>query len=300
MLIVAVFCDFLDVTYAPDDLPLFDLNACLLSLGFVVECFEGGGDYGKRAYRPPEGGGKVDVLRTKRFGRVSLSGAALAFLRASGGFLELLCLLGDRPHKVTRLDAALDLPRDGGAFVRSLHRRYPSAVNLGRKALATSVLLAAGSDGKQTGTWYAGYRSAARVTARVYDKAWETFCKRGVVVDPTLRVEITVRKDFGATLRDAAEPAALFWSAASPAILPAPKVLPMRPDPADLGWKAAARLAHDPAAVLRRRVEESPELAALEEIADHLGVYGRAHLARLILTRLKVDPTPEGALALVR
>lgn len=283
---MAVFCDWLDVTYAPGDLPLFDLNVFLLDAGFVVDCCDAGA--GKRIYKPLEGFGALVVQRSTRFGRVSASGSVLELLRASGRFLEYLSLLGDRPHKVTRLDAALDLDCNGGAFVRSMHERYPSTVALGRKALATTVMLQAGHDGRQTGTWYAGHRSAARVSARVYDKAWEIYCRTGAVVDQRARVEITFRKDFGATLRDAAEPTALFWGAASPAILEAPEVVPMRLE-TETGWDAVPRPVLEPAAVLARRIECSPELEALADIADSLGPQGRVHMARLLLRRLGVS-----------
>ena len=74
-----------------------------------------------------------------------------------------------------------------------------------------------------------GHRTAARMTARVYDKSFEALKNRGEVYPlPVTRYEVTARKDSGVTLRDAAEPAAIFWHIASPALIPSkPKGIPM-------------------------------------------------------------------------
>jgi hypothetical protein len=281
-----IFCDWLDVTFAPSNAPYAELNRLLLGLDFEVLDTR---DRGKKIYRPRAGGrGVIEVRQTSLWDRVSASGASCAALRDAGAWLEYLTVLSDQPHKVTRLDAALDLPVDGADLVESMHTRYPAGVNLGRKMLTTSVLLAARPDGRQTGTWYAGYRSSARLTARVYDKAWEVLCKTGVEVLPCGRIEITARKDYGATLRDAGDPVALFWEGASPAILQAPEIVPMRPDPSDLGWRSPPR-AFDAAVVLRRRIENLAELDALALVADDLGPGGRQYMLQLLRRRISTD-----------
>lgn len=279
-----IFCDWLDVTFSPLNSPYFGLNSLLLGLDFSVLDT---GDPRKVLYRPPAGSrrGIVEVRQNSRWFRVSVSGGACASLRDLGAWGEVLSLLGDQPHRVTRLDAAMDLAMDGADLVARMHQLYPSSVNLGRKALKTSVFLAGRADGRQTGTWYAGHRSSARLTARVYDKAWEVLCKYGITIPPTGRVEVTARKDYLVTLRDAFDPAGVFWEGASPAILHAPEVLPMRGDPVDTSWCSPPRQ-FDPAQLLSRRVDNLAELDCLATVADSMGPHGRAYLLRLLRQRL--------------
>lgn len=285
-----IFCDWLDVTFGPSDAPYPELNRLLLGLGF--ETLDTG-DRAKMVYLPGQGlQGRLVLQQTAKWDRVSISGGVCSRLRALGAWAEVLSILSDQPHKVTRLDAAMDIAMDGADLVDQMRERYPESVNLGRKALRTTVMLKARlSDGRQTGTWYAGHRSSARLTARVYDKAFEMLERTGVEVDPCARIEITVRKDYGATLRDALEPAGIFWEGAAPAILPVPEVVPMRGDPVDTSWRTAPR-EFDPAALLSRRVENLAELDRLLTVADGMGPHGRSYLLRLLRKRLGVSDAP--------
>lgn len=277
---MAVFCDWLDVTFSPADTPLCLLEGFLLDLGAIVR---GDGAYGV-------GPGVLKVDRRARFLRVSASGSALAYMRDAGAFLAYLDILASAPHRVTRLDAALDVPRDGPDVLSELHSRYPDGqVSLGRKSLSVRRFLDVRPDGRETGTYYVGHRSAARATARVYDKAWERLQKAGESGPPRTRYEVTVRKDYGATLRDAAEPRRLFWHVASPALLEQPGDV----EPWDSGWGGGWRAVDLPdplpADILGRRVESSPELDLLAGIADRMGPEGRVWLARRLLARLGVE-----------
>lgn len=292
-----IFCDWLDVTFGPSDAPYPELNRLLLHLGFEVLDT---GDRSKMVYLPGENrGGRLELRQTARFDRVSISGAVCARLRELDAWAEVLSILSDQPHKVTRLDAAMDLAMDGADLVARMRERYPETVNLGRKALRTTVMLKARlSDGRQTGTWYAGHRSAARLTARVYDKAFEVLERTGEEIPPRARIEVTARKDYGATLRDALEPAAIFWEAAAPAILPVPEVVPMRGDPVDTSWRVPPK-AVEPAQLLARRVENLAELDRLLTVADEMGPGGRAYLLQLLRKRLGVERACEGFRAVV-
>lgn len=280
-----VFCDWLDVTYSPTDCPFPELNRFFLEAGFEVEQADGVSyRYAVPTVDPACRGSLLIELRA-RWARVSASGGVCGHLRDRGLWMDYLSVLSSSPHKVSRLDAALDLAMDGADLVDAMRKRYPTgAVCLGRKAVATSVLLAVREDGRETGTWYAGWRSRARVTARVYDKAQQMLVKFGQLVPPTGRVEVTVRE--GVTLRDAAEPAAKFWHVASPALLQAPEGVPVWHYCEDLGWSAPKR-EFDPAAVLRRRVEAMAELDALAMVADDLGPEGRRYLVSLLEQRLR-------------
>lgn len=279
---LAIFCDWLDVTYAPDCAPFPSVNRLLLDAGFDAESK----DRVSFVYR--HGPAVVTFGPSRGSMRASFSGAACRLLRGLQLWDNCLSELASVPHRVTRVDAALDLAMDGAELVDAMRQRYPSGqVNLSRKAVSTSVLLAVRpSDGRETGTWYAGRHTRARFTARVYDKAWEALQKRGEHLPPTARVEVTAAGgDSGATLRDAAMPAALFWHIASPCLLRAPEGSPVWTPNQDLGWTAPPR-AFDPAEVLRRRVESMAMLDALALVADEMGPKGRDYLLHLLKQRL--------------
>lgn len=276
-----IICDWLDVTFSPDCAPWPSVNRLLLDAGFDAES----SDRTTFVYRLDRAVVMFGPSRGSM--RASFSGAACAALRDHGTWHDLLSELSSVPHRVTRVDAALDISLDGADMVDLMRKRYPSgAVNLGRKAVNTSVVLSVRPDGRETGTWYAGRLTKARYTARVYDKAWEALQKRGEVLPPRTRIEVTAKGgDSGATLRDAAEPAALFWHLASPALLDAPEGLPVWIPNRDLGWVAPAKQ-FDPAALLKRRVESAALLDALALLADDLGPNGRDYLLALLEKRI--------------
>lgn len=278
-----IICDWLDVTFAPDDCPYPELNLLLLGAGFEVSRDQGGA----KCYLPPSGSrGMVQVVHASRFAKISISGGACAALREARLFEQVLWVLYSSPHKVTRLDAALDLSLDAADVIEALVARYPDGrVNLGRKALPVTRLTSTRLDGRESGTYYVGHRTAARFTARVYDKSLEALEKRGAVMPTTTRFEVTARKDSGATLRDAGLPEAIFWHIAAPALLKRPEGIPVWSPNTDAAWSAPARV-FDPAETLRRRVEGSAELDALLAVADAMGGSGRSYLLHLLSQRV--------------
>jgi len=229
--------------------------------------------------------------------RFSASGSVCSLMRTLGIWRDYLSELSSSPHSVTRLDAAIDLAVDGADLVDSMRRMHVSgSVSLSRKSVATSTVLSTRPDGRETGTWYAGKLTKARFTARVYDKAWERLCRASIVVPPCGRIEVTAKGgDSGATLRDAEQPAALFWHIAAPALLKLPEGAPVWAPNRDLGWVSKPR-AFDPAAVLRRRVESAALLDALALLSDDLGPQGRSYLLHLIEKRL--EPASDSAAVL--
>lgn len=277
-----VFCDWLDVTYSPEDFPDADAVVFLLSVGAVA--LPGGG-----AYRLGEVG-VVRVDSNRRCGRISASGGALAALREAGHWMGYLSLLASSPHRVTRLDVAVDTNEKGPEVVAHLRALYPQKVKLSHKPIGVRSMLAPNLAGEETGTWYAGHRSKAEVTARVYDKAWELWEKRGEMVPPRTRYEVTVRKGVGPTLRDAAEPTRLFWAYAAPALLERPPGVPDWVPGWGDGWSYVPPPV-DYAAALRYRVETSEELASLVTLAERVGPGGREYLLRLL--RKAITPTDE-------
>lgn len=277
-----VICDFLDVTYAPDDWPYPELNLLFLGAGFTVRREITGGS----TYVTPDGYGSIKFFQGKLWAKVSISGSSCAALRDLGHWHECLSILSTSPHKITRLDAALDLPTDAAPFIAHLRSRYPAGqVKLGRKALPVKVMLEVRPDGLESGTYYVGHRTAARRTCRVYDKTLEVFAKRGLTIPMTTRIEVTAKKDSGATLRDAYAPHALFWDIASPAILKAPEDAPVWSPNSDTGF-VTPKPAFEPAAVLRRRIESSAELEALLALADSMGGSGRHYMLHLLAKRV--------------
>lgn len=277
-----VLCDWLDVTYPPDrhihdDLVLF------LTAGDFEFSRDGTG-----VFSPNKGFLKYGEM----YGvyRVSVSGKFLSYLRSEGVYSDFLWILCTVPHRVTRLDAALDVERDGADVLAELRSSHPQSVKLSRKSMGVTVLSRVRSDGRETGTFYVGHRSKARLTARVYDKQDELFCKEGLIVPPRTRYELTFRKDKGVTLRDAYEPDRVFWSHVGPLLDERPEGVAEWSADWGLGWSAEKGVDRLPAEVIERRISHSSELAALLNIADqHIGVNGRVFLARQLLDRLGVD-----------
>lgn len=277
---MAAFCDHLSVSFHPQRNPLGALRALLLGAGASV--------LDDRTFRVGEGTVKLYVAYKVLY--CSATGGALQCFRDAGVYMDWLSIISEWPHRITRLDVAHDFDVDGPDVLDLLRSQYPSGrVNLGRKALPVKLELAIRADGRETGTFYVGHRSKARCTARVYDKRQERLDKVGQDGPPRTRFEVTVKQDYGATLRDAAEPERLFWHAAAPALLDAPAgVLPWSPDWSQ-GWKADARSPQLPADVLSRRVANSPELDLLASIADEMGPNGRVWLVRRLAEVLGVE-----------
>lgn len=284
-----IICDWLDVTFPADGCPYPDTNRLLLDAGFLVEPARDRSTY---RYRPPKPHrGIVVIEHRSRWARISASGGACSYLRQIARWDDYLwCLAGGGtlPHTVTRLDAAFDASVDASYVLESLHARHGGLVNLGRKSIETSRILSVRDDGKVSGSWYAGYNSSAKATARVYDKSLQMLQKFGEVVPVTTRYEVTAWKGYGATLRDAGAPESIFWHIASPALLQAPEGVPMWQPNTEPGWKSEPP-AFDPAALLKRRVESLAELDALLMVADELGPNGRSYLLHLMQRRLGVS-----------
>ena len=264
-----VFCDYLTVTCHPEQ-SFIELVSDWLTPVFPI-AFQG---EDLTVFRV--GRGKIDVDSSARlFHRVSCSGSSLSELRSTGEYGGFLSLLGSVPHRVTRLDAAIDVLSDAPAILRALESRYPSdKVCLTRKALKVTRMYTTRSDGHLSGTWYAGHKSRARVTARVYDKQLEAYERHGEIIPPTTRYELTFGRDHGCTLKDAFMPRSLFYEYASPALVERPgDHRSWSPHNTD-GWDSDPVDRELTYEMFLRRVENSPELAALERMAASLGPVG--------------------------
>lgn len=208
-----VFCDWLDTTFSPAE-DLSWLPEFVSSAGGALK------DSGKYVFLQ---GGVIKHQTGRRWQRLSFSGGALSVLRHFGLFDELLLRISAHSHKITRLDAALDLALDAAPIVGKLWGVYKGGtLRLNAwNSIPVDVQLGTRFDGVITGTFYAGNYRTQKITARVYDKQHELRVKRRAEIGPRVRYEITVKTD-GPTLRDVSDPTSLFWHYASPSLLKAP------------------------------------------------------------------------------
>ena len=146
---------------------------------------------------------------------ISASGVVLSTLRSAGVWPAFLRVLSSDVHRLTRLDVALDVPVDAPPLLEALYSRASSGgVALTRKALDpvrhVSRWQSPDLAGRDSGTVYLGGK-AAEVRARVYDKRLERVAHGFSDPGPCLRAELTVTSAMGISLKDAWEPAPVFW-----------------------------------------------------------------------------------------
>lgn len=281
--------DFLSLSFPSDSVhPILD---GLLPLVSVVP---GVAAYSKRDGWVFPGGGLIQVLSRFSVGVLTISGGALTALRAASVFGECLRLFGSEPHRVTRLDATLDILVPASPLLHSLYRRAVCReFSLTRKSLLPSQIIkhfSPGLDGVDTGTLYLGHRTA-EVRAVFYDKQFERISKGYPDPGSCLRAELVVTDKVGVSLKDAWEPAPVFWhymSSALTGILERPVGVP-RWAPGGEGFTLPPRAPGDPTAVLRGRLERSRELRDMCGLA--CSVRGGAILFYRFLDRLGL-PSP--------
>lgn len=287
-----VFCDWLDVTCSPDDSFIDKLHLYFDTLCCPV--LSASDDHVLISV----GEGKVVFNIKSRFHRSSVSGAVLRYLRERGKLDEYLYLLSTVPHKVTRLDAALDVSIDGPVVLRMLEQCFPDGkVSLTRKALQVTTMYSIRADGESTGTYYIGHRSNARVTARVYDKQAEMLAKGAICYPPTTRFELTFKKDHGCTLRDASMPKSLFYQYASPTLLERPDDVPDWEANSSYDWTGTPVAPAMSYALYKRRVELSPEVDRLASLAAELGPQGVTLALRAFEAKLRSHLSSDSAIA---
>lgn len=286
----SAFCDWLDVTCSPAK-SFVDSVILFLDLGCYPVAFS---DDRSQSFRV--GGGILRLDTERKWHRASASGAVLSHLRSVGQYEQYLSALSGVPHTITRLDAAVDTDQDFPAVLGALRARYGNGtMSFSRKSLKITELLSVRADGARTGTWYAGHRVKAKVTARVYDKQHEVLCKSGVDSDTRTRYELTFRKAMGTTLKDASMPASLFYQHS--------EQLGLSPPPGteswishDLGGWASVHLDTDfTLEHFARRVDCSPELQHLARLAAQFGPNGAAMVLRAFEKALsgKLDDTAQ-------
>lgn len=270
------FADWLDVTCSPACSFISDLMDFLDLSGCSIEFSD------KKSVSYSVGYGILRLETKDRFHRASASGKCIDWLKAQGLFRDYVNILGSVGHKVTRLDVAVDVCVDAPLVLRELESVYPNdTMFFGRKGLRITRLYSAREgDLAQTGTWYAGHKSSARVTCRVYDKQNEILVKQGLKVLPLTRFEITFRKDYGCSLFDVLMPKSLFYSHSTPILSP--------PDGFNEDWESRGTVpwVSEPVDTtvtvsdFDRRISLSPDFQRLVELASRFGPNGKAVLMR--------------------
>ena len=212
-------------------------------------------------------------LAYKPYGRVgvfSASGSALSALRSAGVFGEYLRLLSSEgPHRVTRLDAALDVVTPTWPILRKLYRKVrQNGIRLSKKACTGRLISGPCVDGGETGTLYLG-KKTAEVHAKVYDKRQERLDKGYSDPGVLTRYEVTVCTQFQPSLKDAWHPEALFWRFMAPDVLPKPSGITLWTGSGE-GYELPKRETEDSEALqykrLLKRLTESSELKNLCEM----------------------------------
>lgn len=285
--------DWLDVTYSPNDNPADQLQDFLISHNFIPlpETIPN-----QQSYRHVDPNtltatnGVLQISTKHRAFRISASGGVLSTIRDVGGNNQYFTLLASSPYRITRLDAALDVFEDASAVLAALDIKYPHSVSLSRqRPLPTKMLTARRLDGARSGTWYAGHRSRARVTARVYDKTLERFDNLGIPsAEQITRYEFTFR-DGVANLNDAFNPSSIFYAHCSAVV--SPPVDSPAWSPSDVPAWVSEPVEVLPYEALLRRVSSSLDLKTIESIADRIGSEGRATAMHAICKLYGIDST---------
>jgi hypothetical protein len=280
---VTAFADALTVT-TPSDAPV---PAAPTAVRDVLDAAGVSLEYENEKGQLYRVGGTSGICRISSRNRVDIiysSGQFLAHLRAQNLYVVFLSALSLNPHRVTRIDATLDVAVDAVPVLSVLtSRARAGAISLSRKRIKrrdVSQFLASAEYDPEilTGSTYVGDRKTAEVYLLAYDKRNERIVAGHPDPGPLLRYELVVRAAHGPTLRDAVDPTAMFYSFVSPDIL-------ARPDGV-ASWTPYAEgftlEKFEPLSVterLYRLLDSSPDVARLVKLAQELGPGGHRVLA---------------------
>lgn len=222
------FTDYLNVTTPAENTEVLKdrLIALVESLGPCTES-EPGSFVLHDLHSGAKSRGSFRLRKRGKVLMVSASGGCLAALRDAGRFSDYLVELSEVPHRVSMMHCTQDyaVPCTSAAVLGVRDAAYRGDLALTRKRLVpgqVKCLLGLAADGLETGTVYLGNRANADVWAKVYDKRHERLSRGFPDHGPIVRVEVAVQSDVGATLRDAFEPAALFWHFAGRSLVEPP------------------------------------------------------------------------------
>lgn len=210
-----VFADYLSVTFNPDDNPselihFFLIRAGYTEIAHTPEKFE---------YRNPDNPDMGSILFecSNRTHWLQVRGQALEYLRHVSLLDELLSIIATTPHKVTRLDLAIQFTEKFSTAVRRYKRKYPKGhFQHGRATLAVSFNTRTFND-DLTGAVYLGDRKKRHdVSGIVYNKTFQVLDSAGLLVDPNItRYELRLTGRVGCSLKDVVSPEPVFYTHSS-------------------------------------------------------------------------------------
>lgn len=178
-----------------------------------------------------EGGGVFRHAKQREVEILSISGAAMGYLRALDLVGDVFSMLGEGAHRVTRGHLTVDTPKDThSATVTHLKRIYSvgksGRVSLGRKRVPRERVVRVWGptfDGLESGTVYFNdHQAGVHYAAAVYDKQWERIKAGYGDPGPLVRTELKLGSQAGLSLRDLADPVQAFWHYCPPEFLKAP------------------------------------------------------------------------------
>lgn len=223
------FADYLNVT-APLESSFLQRS----SLAPILDVM-GTSELADGVFYLPDKGGTFKVAKRGKVDIFSASGGFLRALRDRRLLDSFLAVFAGHPHRVSMLHVTQDylVPNPSQAVQEVKTLGQAGRLALTRKRVepgAVRCILGLNAAGEETGTVYLGHRANADVWAKVYDKDHERVCRGFASPGPIVRVEIAVQSDVGATLRDVAMPAAIFFHFAARSLVVPPQGL--------LAWEA--------------------------------------------------------------
>lgn len=248
-------------------------------------------------------GGTVKLYRTPRVFVISVSGAALAVMRSYGYLSQFLWPFSEGPHKITRLHIAHDILEDSPKHLRRVLRKGRSGSvlltpNSRRPVLpkhATYIQRHCHYDpSKVTGTVYLGSDQAENRLA-VYDKRNERI-DRGFddPGHPWTRFEVRITDKSRVTLRDVVEPDGAFWHVCQCVLAPPPEFKEWNGMAEHFSLERPPEVL--PYELMRRRIENSPDVDHLLSLADRMGPEGYTALLRLLDRKRSSAANQQGVL----
>lgn len=221
------FCDYLNITTPKINQdavfaliqPFLDVIGCLEQFAGLFSCAGGFGTF--KVYVR----GQVCVF--------SASAGVLNAFRQLNMFDEYLALFYDFEHRVSMMHATVDLRLDAPELLEVIYQKASTGqISLTRKAIDpknVSRLIGKNLEGIDTGTVYLGKKENSDVWGKAYDKRQERIQKGFPDPGPTLRIEIAIQSDMGATIRDASNPFNIFYHFAQRSLV--------IPPPSFQGWE---------------------------------------------------------------
>lgn len=162
----------------------------------------------------------------QRLFKIEAKGQFLDLLRRRGRYTEFLTLISLFPHKVTRLDVTADFSHPAHEFVNNLMASVQSGTLAFTRKLINpqkcKFMQSLNADNVLTGCVYLA--QGADISAKVYDKQAERMDKAGLAIPQRTRVEISLNRGAGATLRDASLPHIAFQHFAGKFLVDCPDV----------------------------------------------------------------------------